>query len=72
MSRVSCPDENWTFIDYEHEKQLRYRATFVTLYVSFIVLALIGNGAVMLLVIFERKLHRPTNYYIVSLCVSGK
>ncbi|XP_074658299.1 neuropeptide FF receptor 2-like [Tubulanus polymorphus] len=62
--------ENWTFNDHEFVKQQRNSATFVAIYCTFILLVLIGNSAVVVLVVVERKLHRPTNYYVTSLCVS--
>ncbi|XP_074657369.1 allatostatin-A receptor-like [Tubulanus polymorphus] len=62
---------NWTFSDFEFEKQQLAAPAFVSIFGVFIALVLVGNCTVVMLVIVERKLHRPTNYYITSLCVSG-
>ena len=66
LKRPSLADEE------EYQREHRVAEVFISFYVVFILLILVGNGLVIGLVFTKKKLHSTTNFFIVSLCISGR
>ena len=56
----------------EYQRSVKHDFIFLVIFYFYLIFIVIGNGLVVFLVYRTKRLRTITNYYITSLCVSGK
>ncbi|XP_076460752.1 RYamide receptor-like [Babylonia areolata] len=70
ITTESMPDNGSSFNPLQADLLPAFKNVIIILYVLVIVVALIGNGSVIYLVLSQRQMRNVTNYFIASLATS--